>query len=401
MSLDRATLASDNTVYAQLIIDLGPEEVCETPRCSASRPSSTAIPAEGLGGLHARVSPLEMAERLRDAGPGGVRHRPTRSRRSCSPTARARTSASSKGKRVISDGLAYEVTKILEKNVQGGTGTAANYGCPAAGKTGTTDEAKDAWFVGYTPELAAAVWVGYPDAGIAMPGAQGGTYAAPVWHAFMEIATATTATTSRSPPSRPSSTPFFGKYAQHWRAITATTTTAAPTPRPTRGRHRRRRTPARRPRHYEAPRRRTTPERPGAARAAPPASAAAGGTARDPPSRPGAVAELDLIARDPGGARRPRGERVVRWTGDDAAVVRARPLAVTSIDTVADGVHFALATHSPADVGWKALATALSDLAAMGADPGEAYVSLVAPGGLRRRARARSARWRSWPSARG
>ena len=50
------------------------------------------------------------------------------------------------------------------------------------------------------------------------------------------------------------------------------------------------------------------------------------------------------------------GERVVRWVGDDAAVVRARPLAVTSIDTVAEGVHFRLDTHSPADVGHKALA---------------------------------------------
>jgi thiamine-monophosphate kinase len=77
-----------------------------------------------------------------------------------------------------------------------------------------------------------------------------------------------------------------------------------------------------------------------------------------------------------------RGERVVRWSGDDAAVVRARPLAVTSIDTVVDGVHFSLATHSAADVGWKALATALSDLAAMGAEAGEAYVSLVLPGGF-------------------
>jgi thiamine-monophosphate kinase len=77
-----------------------------------------------------------------------------------------------------------------------------------------------------------------------------------------------------------------------------------------------------------------------------------------------------------------RSGRLVRWSGDDAAVVRARPLAVTSIDTVVDGVHFSLATHTPADVGWKALATALSDIAAMGAEPGEAYVSLVLPGGF-------------------
>ena len=77
-----------------------------------------------------------------------------------------------------------------------------------------------------------------------------------------------------------------------------------------------------------------------------------------------------------------RGGRTVRWSGDDAAVVRARPLAVTSIDTVVDGVHFSTATHSPADVGWKALATALSDIAAMGAEAGEAYVALVLPPGF-------------------
>jgi len=75
-------------------------------------------------------------------------------------------------------------------------------------------------------------------------------------------------------------------------------------------------------------------------------------------------------------------ERVVRWVGDDAAVVRSRAVAVTSIDTVAEGAHFTPATHSPADVGHKALAAALSDLAAMGVDPGEAYVSLALPEGF-------------------
>jgi thiamine-monophosphate kinase len=63
-------------------------------------------------------------------------------------------------------------------------------------------------------------------------------------------------------------------------------------------------------------------------------------------------------------------------------VVAARPVAVSSIDTVTDGVHFTLATSTPADVGHKALATALSDLAAMGAEPGEALVSFVLPPGF-------------------
>jgi len=92
------------------------------------------------------------------------------------------------------------------------------------------------------------------------------------------------------------------------------------------------------------------------------------------------VAELDLIRAIQSSLGAP-GARVARPSGDDAAVVRARPLAVTSIDTLAAGVHFELATHSAADVGWKALATALSDLAAMGAEAGEAYVSLALPAG--------------------
>ena len=79
-----------------------------------------------------------------------------------------------------------------------------------------------------------------------------------------------------------------------------------------------------------------------------------------------------------------RSERVVRWIGDDAAVVRARPFQVVSIDTMVDGVHFRL-DHPhvhPADAGWRALAAALSDIAAMGADAGEAYVSMGVPEGL-------------------
>jgi thiamine-monophosphate kinase len=80
----------------------------------------------------------------------------------------------------------------------------------------------------------------------------------------------------------------------------------------------------------------------------------------------------------------PRSERIVRWVGDDAAVVRARPIAVTSIDAMVDGVHFRL-DHPrvrPADAGHRALAAALSDLAAMGAEPGEAYVAMGVPDGL-------------------
>ena len=78
-----------------------------------------------------------------------------------------------------------------------------------------------------------------------------------------------------------------------------------------------------------------------------------------------------------------RSDRVVRGSGDDAAVVRARPICVTSVDAMVDGVHFRLGqTASPEDAGHRALAAALSDLAAMGAEAGEAYVVLGLPPGL-------------------
>lgn len=79
-----------------------------------------------------------------------------------------------------------------------------------------------------------------------------------------------------------------------------------------------------------------------------------------------------------------RSERIVRWSGDDCAVVRARPVQAVSIDQMVDGVHFRL-DHpdvTPADVGHRALAAALSDLAAMGAEAGEAYVALGLPDGF-------------------
>ncbi len=89
-----------------------------------------------------------------------------------------------------------EVTKILEQNVKGGTGTRAQIQCPAAGKTGTTDNFRDAWFSGFTPRLATSVWVGYPDRQIEMRtqffGAPvaGGSFPAAIWGAYMKTAVA-------------------------------------------------------------------------------------------------------------------------------------------------------------------------------------------------------------------
>ena len=318
-----------------------------------------------------------------------------------------------KRKRVFSDGVAYEVTKILEQNVQAGTGTAANIGCPAAGKTGTTDNFNDAWFVGYTPHLATAVWVGYPNALVSMAATRigavaGGTWPAMIWHDYMNVRQGRRLRlVPRARPSRSQFQPFFGKYSR----------TGAQRHGRLRRRHRhlrrRRRLHRLRPaalRVAAAASSRSAQQPSTTADTAPGRRTAGTGT---PPGRRRHSARPVRARRSRGGRERGRRERFprigaqhcrdgrarpdrgdpgraayarraacVRPPGDDAAVVRARPFAVTSIDTVVDGVHFELATHTPADVGWKALATALSDLAAMGADAGEAYVALVLPRGF-------------------
>ncbi len=92
--------------------------------------------------------------------------------------------------------------------------------------------------------------------------------------------------------------------------------------------------------------------------------------------------ELELIAALDSVLRRDD-PRVIRWLGDDAAVVRARGYAVTSVDTMVDGVHFRSSQLSPAEIGHRALAGALSDLGAMGASAGEAYLALGLPAGSR------------------
>jgi thiamine-monophosphate kinase len=92
------------------------------------------------------------------------------------------------------------------------------------------------------------------------------------------------------------------------------------------------------------------------------------------------VRERALIAAIAGALERRRDDRVVRWIGDDAAVVRAGGACATSVDVMVDGTHFRLGAGATAeDAGWRALAAAASDLAAMGAEPGEAYLGVVLP----------------------
>jgi penicillin-binding protein 1A len=125
--------------------------------------------------------------------------------------------------KAFQDGVTYEATKILQQNIQEGTGTHANIGCPAAGKTGTTDHNIDAWFVGFTPRLATAVWVGFPgSAKVSMNGMyaptggniDGGTYPADIWGAYMKKAVGKYCGDFKKPTEPFHSQPFLGHYSR-------------------------------------------------------------------------------------------------------------------------------------------------------------------------------------------
>jgi penicillin-binding protein 1A len=196
-TIERATLRSDNTVYAQLTLDVTPEGVAEMARKLGVRSPLTVdgavVPSIGLGAMD--VSPLDMASAYATLAAGGIYSEPMAIRKVILPDGED-TSAGwgkPKRKRVISDGVAYTVTRILEQNVDYGTGVGANYGHPAAGKTGTTEEWSDAWFCGYTPRLGTTVWVGYPKAKIPMTSVHGirvtgGSFPAQIWRLFMSSA---------------------------------------------------------------------------------------------------------------------------------------------------------------------------------------------------------------------
>jgi penicillin-binding protein 1A len=191
VNLQQATVASDNTVFAQLDLDVGPKRVAETAHSLGIVSPLDGIPAEGIGGLRVGVSPLEMASAYATLAAGGIRRDPVAIRRVVFPDGRVERPKRRKPRRVVSEAVAYEVTRLLHDNITEGTGTAAYTGCPGqAGKTGTTDRETDAWFAGYQPNLASVVWVGYPQSnaiemtsvhGIAV---YGGTFPAEIWHSL-------------------------------------------------------------------------------------------------------------------------------------------------------------------------------------------------------------------------
>jgi penicillin-binding protein 1A len=218
VNLQQATVASDNTVFAQLDLDVGPRDVAATARSMGIVSPLDGIPAEGIGGLRVGVSPLELADAYATLAAGGVRHDPVAIRRVVFPGGRVERPDRTPPRRVVSKAVAYEVTRLLHDNITEGTGTAAYTGCPGqAGKTGTTDRETDAWFAGYQPNLASVVWVGYPQSNaIEMTSVHGitvfgGTFPAEIWHSL--YAGAEVPCEEFGKPKAPIQwAPFFGSF---------------------------------------------------------------------------------------------------------------------------------------------------------------------------------------------
>jgi penicillin-binding protein 1A len=197
VSLGRALVSSDNSVYAQLTDIVGPKSIVETAHALGIRSPLDAYFSIGLGSL--AVNPLEMTRAFSTIANGGRRvdgslfgDKP----RVVERVERIRSQRVEENDplphQVLEPGEAAVLTDIMEDVVRSGTGRRASVpGLNIAGKTGTTDNYADAWFVGYTPELAVAVWVGYPDRLRPMltefggEPVTGGTLPAMIWKEFV------------------------------------------------------------------------------------------------------------------------------------------------------------------------------------------------------------------------
>jgi penicillin-binding protein 1A len=192
-SVFQATLRSDNAVYAQLGLDVGADKIVDAAHRMGITSLINSDPAIALGGLTYGVTPLEMASAYGTLANSGRHVEPTIIAKVEDSSGKVVWQATPKVTQAISAQVAYAVTQILEQNVQRGTGTKAQIGRPAAGKTGTTTDFADAWFCGYTPDLATAVWMGHPEGKVPMLDVHGinvtgGSFPAEIWAKFMSSA---------------------------------------------------------------------------------------------------------------------------------------------------------------------------------------------------------------------
>ncbi|MGH2653467.1 MAG: transglycosylase domain-containing protein [Actinomycetota bacterium] len=182
-----ATQGSVNAYFVQLAVEVGPSNIVEVARRMGILSPLEPFCSITLG-TH-EVTPLEMASAFGTLANHGVHCRPfgiTKVEARGKVLLRQRHG---RCKQVVDRQIADDVAGLLRLVVSSGTGTAANLGqWPVFGKTGTTNDSADVWFSGCTSQVCAATWVGHPEARVPMPGAYGGTVAAPVWHDFMLVA---------------------------------------------------------------------------------------------------------------------------------------------------------------------------------------------------------------------
>jgi penicillin-binding protein 1A len=198
-SIENATLRSDNSVYARLSLDVGPDNIADIAyrlgvRTDLRTSDGVYVPSMGLGSRV--VTPMDMASVYSTLAAGGMYSKPMAIRKVVLPGGKVDTEAGwgvPQRTRAVPDWVAAEVVRILEENMTQGTGVGAYFGGTSAGKTGTTDNFADAWFCGFIPGLEATIWIGYPRGEIPMRSVHGisvsgPTFPATIWKLFMERA---------------------------------------------------------------------------------------------------------------------------------------------------------------------------------------------------------------------
>jgi penicillin-binding protein 1A len=182
-----ATLSSTNTVYVQMAADIGPRAVKEMAVRAGIEDDADVEPVPSLVLGTSDVTVLEMARAYATFASGGVRTTPRLVREVEDARGSVIHREAPDQDAAVDADVAYAVSDILADNIQRGTGTRAQIGRPAAGKTGTTQESRDAWFAGYTPQLATAVWVGTLD-DTPMGDVTGASIPASIWGDYMREA---------------------------------------------------------------------------------------------------------------------------------------------------------------------------------------------------------------------
>jgi penicillin-binding protein 1A len=192
LTVEQGLISSVNVVYAQIIRDVHPDRVIDAARRMGIRSRLRPYCSSVLGTNE--VNTLEMASAFGTLATLGRRVPPVAIERIEDSHGQVLYQAEPRSRQVLSPAVAWTASQILRKVILYGTGTAANIGRPAAGKTGTAQQWRDAWFIGFIPQLTAGVWVGWPQGQISMTGTRignitGGSFPAQIWHAFMTAAT--------------------------------------------------------------------------------------------------------------------------------------------------------------------------------------------------------------------